>query len=78
MPSRLFDEFFEEVVARRRIGERLTERGERLSTDALVEVVRHGPVLEALFVDAPLDHRDVEERLGVSRATSHRFTRWLD
>jgi len=66
------------VLARRRIGRRLTERGERLSTDDLVEVVRHGPVLEALFLDGPLDHRDIEDRLDVSRATSHRFTRWLD
>ncbi|MFC5969767.1 helix-turn-helix transcriptional regulator [Halomarina salina] len=78
MTSQLFDEFFEEVVARRAIGQRLAERGDRLSTDDLVEVVRHGPVLEALFVHAPLDHRDIEAHLGVSRATSHRFTRWLD
>ncbi|MFD1512635.1 helix-turn-helix transcriptional regulator [Halomarina rubra] len=78
MTSRLFDEFFEEVVARRNIGYRLAERGERLSTDDLVEVVRHGPILEALVLDGPLDHRDIEARLDVSRATSHRFTRWLD
>ena len=50
------------------------ERG--VDTDFLVDVVRHGPVLEALFSE-PMDRREIEERLDVSRATSHRFTRWL-
>jgi len=44
--------------------------------DFLVDVVRHGPVLEALFAE-PMDRREIEAHLGVSRATSHRFTRWL-
>lgn len=53
------------------------EAGERrFGTDFLLDVVRHGPVLEALFGEA-MDRREVEEHLGVSRATSHRFTRWL-
>ena len=51
--------------------------GDRLvGTDFLIDVVRHGPVLEALFA-APMDRREIEEHLDVSRATSHRFTRWL-
>jgi predicted transcriptional regulator len=49
---------------------------ERLSTDELVDVIRHRELLEVL-VEEPLDRRDLQERLGVSRATSHRFTRWL-
>ena len=48
-----------------------------VGTDFLLDVVRHGPVLEALFGE-PMDRREIEERLDVSRATSHRFTRWLD
>nr|WP_218644794.1 MarR family transcriptional regulator [Natronomonas gomsonensis] len=39
--------------------------------------MRHGPVLEALRAE-PLNRREIEERLDVSRATSHRFTQWLD
>jgi predicted transcriptional regulator len=53
------------------------EDAERLATDELVDVLRHRELLEAL-VDGPLDRRDLEARLDVSRATSHRFTRWLD
>ncbi len=48
----------------------------RMETDDLVDVVRHREVLEALF-ETPLDRRDLEARLEISRATSHRFTRWL-
>jgi predicted transcriptional regulator len=54
----------------------LDERG-RLGTDRLVDIVRHTPVLETLF-ESPKDRRDLEAALDVSRATSHRFTRWLD
>ncbi|SIR83060.1 Predicted transcriptional regulator, contains HTH domain [Haladaptatus litoreus] len=53
-----------------------SESEQRIDTDQLVDFVRHGPVLEAL-VHAPLDRREIEAELGVSRATSHRFTRWL-
>ena len=49
----------------------------RLETDELLDVVRHGPVLRALFSE-PMDRREIEAHLGVSRATSHRLTRWLD
>lgn len=48
----------------------------RLDTDELLDVVRHRGLFEALY-DEPLDRRDLESRLDVSRATSHRFTRWL-
>lgn len=44
--------------------------------DGFLKLVRHAPMLEALS-DRPLDRQDLEERLGISRATSHRFTRWL-
>lgn len=54
---------------------RLDERG-RIGSDRLVDVVRHAPVLESLL-ESPKDRRDLESALGVSRATSHRLTRWL-
>jgi predicted transcriptional regulator len=50
---------------------------ECLATDDLVDVLRHRGLFQALY-GRPLDRRDVEDRLGVSRATSHRFTRWLE
>ncbi|WP_435348793.1 helix-turn-helix transcriptional regulator [Haloarchaeobius sp. HRN-SO-5] len=62
---------------RRYIGQRLDSSDDRLETDGLVDLVRHGPVLEALL-ERPLDRGEIEDRLDVSRATSHRFTRWLN
>jgi hypothetical protein len=53
------------------------ELGSRLTTDELLDVIRHREVLEGLATE-PLDRIDLEARLDVSRATSHRFTRWLD
>lgn len=44
--------------------------------DGFLELIRRAPMLEALR-ERPLDRRDLEERLDISRATSHRFTRWL-
>ena len=49
---------------------------ERLSTDDLLDVIQHRELLE-LLVEKPLPRDEIQERLGVSRATSHRFTRWL-
>jgi predicted transcriptional regulator len=49
---------------------------ERLSTDELLDVIQHRELLEAL-VDEPLYRDEIQDRVGVSRATSHRFTRWL-
>jgi hypothetical protein len=73
--STVLDELLASAAGRRDLPDRLAERG-RLGTDRLVDVVRHAPVLEALL-GSPLDRRDVEAALDVSRATSHRFTRWL-
>ncbi|CQR49463.1 MULTISPECIES: helix-turn-helix transcriptional regulator [Haloferax] len=73
----VLDAILENARNRRRLGRQLSTAGERIKTDDLVDVVRHGPLLEALL-DEPLDRRGIEDRLGVSKATSHRFTRWLD
>lgn len=59
------------------LGERLDASERRVDKDLLGDIVRHGPVLEILRHE-PLDRREIEERLDVSRATSHRFTQWLD
>ncbi len=59
------------------LGRRLDAAGERVETDLLGDIVRHGPVLEALRAE-PLDRREIENQLDVSRATSHRLTQWLD
>lgn len=45
--------------------------------DRLVELVRLAPALDA-FDDGPLDRRELEEDLGVSKTTSYRFARTLD
>ena len=44
--------------------------------DGFLEFIRRAPMLEAL-ADRSLDRRSLEDRLDISRATSHRFTRWL-
>lgn len=44
--------------------------------DGFLELLRRVPMLEAL-ADGALDRRELEDQLGISRATSHRFTRWL-
>jgi predicted transcriptional regulator len=54
---------------------RLNEE-DREETDRLLELVRYRPVLEAIFQN-PLDRQDLERELGVSRASSHRFTKRL-
>jgi predicted transcriptional regulator len=75
--SPVLEALLENERTRRHLGKRLAAADRRLETDRLIDVVRHGPVLEALF-DGPLDRREIEDRLDVSRATSHRFARWLD
>ncbi|WP_277552430.1 helix-turn-helix transcriptional regulator [Halobaculum limi] len=75
--SPVFEAILENERTRRWLGQRLDATGGRVDTDRLGDIVRHGPVLEALL-DEPLDRREIEDRLDVSRATSHRFTRWLD
>lgn len=74
--SPVLEAILENSRTRRDLGNRLSKSGKRLETDLLMDVVRHGPVLEALL-EAPLDRGEIEARLDVSRATSHRFTRWL-
>ncbi len=75
--SPVLEAVLENARTRRHLGERLADADDRVDTDLLGDVVRHGPVLEALL-EGPLDHREIEDRLDVSRATSHRFTQWLD
>ncbi|SEO73251.1 Predicted transcriptional regulator, contains HTH domain [Halogranum amylolyticum] len=73
----LLDELIQHALDLQTYGDTPSERTARLDTDELVDVVRHRSVLELLF-DGPRDRRDIEAALGVSRATSHRFTRWLE
>ena len=47
-----------------------------METDALIEVIRRAPVFAALR-ERPMDRRDLQEHLGVSRPTVHRLTRAL-
>jgi len=75
--SPVLESLLENARTRRDLGERLDASGDRVDRDELGDVVRHGPVLEALL-DEPLDRGEVEARLDVSRATSHRFVRWLE
>ncbi|WP_276253063.1 helix-turn-helix transcriptional regulator [Halomontanus rarus] len=75
--SPVLEAILENERHRRYLGQRLDAAGDRVDTDLLGDIVRHGPVLEALL-EEPLDRREIEERLDVSRATSHRYTQWLD
>ncbi|WP_312908308.1 helix-turn-helix transcriptional regulator [Natronosalvus caseinilyticus] len=74
--SPIFEAILENERNRRQLGHRLNTAGNRVDTDQLGDIVRHGPVLEALL-EEPLDRGEIEDRLDVSRATSHRFTQWL-
>jgi hypothetical protein len=76
MSNPILDEILAATAELRTVVEADLEAPARLSTDELLDVVRHRELLEALL-DEPLDRRDLEDRLDVSRATSHRFTRWL-
>ncbi|NUB90598.1 transcriptional regulator [Haloterrigena sp. SYSU A121-1] len=75
--SPVLEAILENERNRRYLGQRLDAAGDRIDTDLLGDIVRHGPVLEALLSE-PLDRREIEARLDVSRATSHRYTQWLD
>ena len=72
----LVDAILDNARNRRHLGHQLATSGDRVPTDELVDIVRHGPLLEALL-DGPLDRRGIEDSLDVSKATSHRFTQWL-
>lgn len=75
--SPVLEAVLESARTRQYLGDRLDASGDRVDTDLLGDIVRHGPVLEALR-KKPLNRREIEACLDVSRATSHRFTRWLD
>jgi predicted transcriptional regulator len=75
--QRILDELIQHAFDLQTYSNTSTDRTDRLDTDELVDVVRHRSVLELLF-EAPRDRRDIEASLGISRATSHRFTRWLE
>jgi hypothetical protein len=73
----IIDELFQNALEIQHLGLREERSDDRLDTDTLVDVLRHRELFEALY-GTPLDRRDLETRLDVSRATSHRFTRWLE
>jgi predicted transcriptional regulator len=76
MAKTILDEILEtttELVDKQRTAD---VPAERMETADLLDVVQHRELLE-LLVDEPLGRGEIQERLGVSRATSHRFTRWL-
>lgn len=75
--SPVLEAVLENSRSRRELGDRLDGADVRLSTDDLVSVIRHAPVLQTLL-EGPKDRREIETALDVSRATSHRFVRWLD
>ncbi|WP_425490740.1 helix-turn-helix transcriptional regulator [Haloprofundus salilacus] len=75
--SPVLEAILENERNRRYLGERLDAAGGRVDTGLLCDIVRHGPVLEVLL-EEPLDRREIEAFLDVSRATSHRYTQWLD
>ncbi|WP_440989017.1 helix-turn-helix transcriptional regulator [Haloarchaeobius baliensis] len=75
--SPILEALLENARNRQHLGRRLDGAGERPGTAFLGDLVRHGPALESLRRE-PLDRREIEERLDVSRATSHRLTQWLD
>ncbi|KTG08319.1 transcriptional regulator [Haloprofundus marisrubri] len=73
----LFEELLQQSYALRRDVRESTATRRRLTTDELLDVLRHRELLE-LLIEGPLDRRDIQTQLGISRATSHRFTRWLE
>jgi predicted transcriptional regulator len=77
MSENILDELLEtttELIGKHRDAD---SSPERLSTGELIDVVQRRELLEAL-AEGPLRRDELEERLDVSRATSHRFTRWLE
>lgn len=76
--QRIIDELLKNQLDLIHQGIKPPVEGRRLTTDELVDVLRHGDLLATLLTDEPLDRRDIEATLGVSRATSHRFTHWLE
>jgi predicted transcriptional regulator len=73
----ILDELLQHALEIQHRGLGDTPPEECLATDDLVDVLRHRDLFEAMY-GRSLDRRDIEDRLDVSRATSHRFTRWLE
>jgi predicted transcriptional regulator len=48
-----------------------------MDTKRLIDLIRRGPVLEALREAGSMDRRELEQHLDVSKSTVHRFTRSL-
>jgi hypothetical protein len=74
---KIIDELLQNALEIQALGLRTESSGERLPTDDLLDVLRHRDLFEELLCTS-LDRRDLEAQLEVSRATSHRFTRWLE
>ncbi len=60
---------FEETVSE-------TLQLEQTDRGLLADIVRQSPVLTALRTE-PLDRREIEQRMGISKTSSHRYTRSL-
>lgn len=48
-----------------------------METDELIKITRRVCALEALYEEGAMDRRDLEQALGVSKPTVHRFARFL-
>lgn len=48
-----------------------------MDTKDIIELIRRSPVLKALREEGFMDRRELEQHLGVSKSTVHRFTRSL-
>lgn len=74
--ARTDDESTGRDVSRNASGTDRSTETRTLDTAALITLVRRAPALAALR-EEPLDRRDLEERLGVSKPTVHRLARTL-
>lgn len=54
----------------------MVDPSNRTDSDRLIDLLRRSPILEALD-DEPLDRRELQNRVDISRATVHRHTRLL-
>lgn len=48
-----------------------------MDSDVLIDLIRRAPLLETLR-ESPADRAEIQDRLGISRATCHRHTRLLE
>jgi predicted transcriptional regulator len=73
----ILDELLRHTLDTQQVGPSDDRPADRLSTEELLDVARHRDLFEILH-DTTVDRRDIEDQLNISRATSHRFTRWLE